>query len=272
MQLYTSAGIGYKTCLIVILETISFVFAAFIPSLSSTSLTQSSPPPVEFSPARRNGGYPHFWVELSFKDRPSNEGMEKEKNEKLAATRAVQAFLNRAAPDLGFSTLTIDKPVQGYPVSDEQGNLHFTITMITDPTREEFEVSYEGLINTSSSVINGQLSRSDKVVVKVVNGKVEEDIPARTSNGNGKNVKFSVNPDRVTYRPDVPTKELRSPPRRPSLLTSLSGWTECYISQSARVNNLNPDFQPLQAHFLCMDKHALFSSRKTVCALRWHSE
>ncbi|KAJ3735344.1 hypothetical protein DFJ43DRAFT_1037222 [Lentinula guzmanii] len=218
MQLYTSAGIGYKTCLIVILGTFSFVFPALIPSLSS-----SSPPPVDGSPARRNGAYPHVWVKLSFKDRPSNGGMEQEKNEEFAAaTRAVQAFLNRAAPDLGFSMLTIDKPVQGYPVADERGNLHFTMSIV--PTYEESEVRYEGLINISSSAINGQLSRSDKVVVKVVDDKVKEDIPARTQNGNGKNVKFHVHPDRVTYRPDDPPKELLSPPRRPSL-TSLKSWT-----------------------------------------------
>lgn len=117
---------------------------------------------------RQKGTYPHFSVQLQFWDR--GKSSDEKRKKKQVATTAVQALLNLAILDLGFSSIRISQ-VEGFPVVNTQGNVDFRITLL--PLKDEPATIYDGLVNLSSNAVNGHLSRSSMVIVKIVNGIVQ---------------------------------------------------------------------------------------------------
>ncbi|KAJ3806192.1 hypothetical protein F5876DRAFT_80946 [Lentinula aff. lateritia] len=212
---------GYKAYLIVILGFLS-IFTTAVPHQDS-SLSNINPAGVASSVQlgssilpRQKGTYPHFSVQLQFRDRGRSSD-EKKKNKQVATT-AVQALLNLAILDLGFSSIRISQ-VEGFPVVNTQGNVDFRITLL--PLKDEPATIYDGLVNLSSNAVNGHLSRSSMIIVKIVNGIVQKGLPTHTRNKKGTNVEFDVHSDQiVTFNEnDAPSKL-----RRPSGLLRWTGW------------------------------------------------
>ncbi|KAJ3926381.1 MAG: hypothetical protein NXY57DRAFT_1043320 [Lentinula lateritia] len=166
---------GYKAYLIVILGFLS-IFTTAVPHQDS-SLSNKNPADVASSVQqlgssilpRQKGTYPHFSVQLQFWDR--GKSSDEKRKKKQVATTAVQALLNLAILDLGFSSIRISQ-VEGFPVVNTQGNVDFRITLL--PLKDEPATIYDGLVNLSSNAVNGHLSRSSMVIVKIVNGIVQQ--------------------------------------------------------------------------------------------------
>ncbi|KAH7881547.1 uncharacterized protein C8R40DRAFT_1065201 [Lentinula edodes] len=203
---------GYKAYLIVILGFLS-IFTTAVPHQDS-SLPNLNPAGVANSVQqlgssilpRQKGTYPHFSVQLQFRDR--GRSSDEKKKKKQVATTAVQALLNLAILDLGFSSIKISQ-VEGFPVVNKQGNVDFRITLL--PLKDEPATIYDGLVNLSSNAVNGHLSRSSMVIVNIVNGIVQKGLPTHTSNKKGTNVEFDVHSDQiVTFnKNDAPSKLFR---------------------------------------------------------------
>ncbi|KAJ3886242.1 hypothetical protein GG344DRAFT_81903 [Lentinula edodes] len=215
-------SLGYKAYLIVILGFLS-IFTTAVPHQDS-SLSNKNPAGVASSVQqlgssilpRQKGTYPHFSVQLQFRDQ--GKSSDEKRRKKQVATTAVQALLNLAMLDLGFSSIKISQ-VEGFPVVNKQGNVDFGITLL--PLKDEPATIYDGLVNLSSNAVNGHLSRSSMVIVKVVNGIVQKGLPTHTRNKKGTNVGFDVHSDQiVTFnKNDAPSKL-----RRPSGSLRWTGW------------------------------------------------
>ncbi|KAJ3903670.1 hypothetical protein F5879DRAFT_989879 [Lentinula edodes] len=185
---------GYKAYLIVILGFLS-IFTTAVPH-------QDSVPP-SFLVKRE----PILISRYSCNSRTEVDPATKKKKKQVATT-AVQALLNLAILDLGFSSIKISQ-VEGFPVVNKQGNVDFRITLL--PLKDEPATIYDGLVNLSSNAVNGHLSRSSMVIVNIVNGIVQKGLPTHTSNKKGTNVEFDVHSDQiVTFnKNDAPSKLFR---------------------------------------------------------------